>query len=124
MKYQITDDRILIFDKADFNPIHILECGQIFRYKKCDNGNFVVYSQNKFATIKTFDDHYEILTNDTAYFERFFDLKFDYSALKTKLANQNATLKLATEFGGGIRILNQDPVEMIFSFIIRLKAPI
>ena len=118
MKYEIAKDKILIYDKTEFNPIHILECGQIFRCKKIDNDEFVVYSQNKFATIKTFADHYEIITGDTLYFENFFDLKFDYSALKTKLSNQNVTLKLATEFGSGIRILNQNPVEMIFSFII------
>lgn len=117
MKYQIAKDKISIFDKDDFDPIHILECGQIFRYKKSGNG-FVVYSQNKLATIKTFDDHFEILTTDTAYFENFFDLKNDYSALKTRLSKQSETLKLATEFGSGIRILNQNPVEMIFSFII------
>lgn len=118
MEYKITKEKIIVFDKSQFNPVHILECGQIFRYKKNQNGDYVVFSLDKCATIKTFEDRYEILTNDAQYFENFFDLKFDYNEEKTKLANQNNTLKLATDFGCGIRILKQNPVEMIFSFII------
>ena len=118
MQYEITKDKIVIYNMAEFNPQHIVECGQIFRYRKNDDGDYIVFSLDKVASIKTFADHYEILTDDTAYFERFFDLKFDYTALKEKLSKQNETLKLATDFGSGIRILNQDPAEMIFSFII------
>ncbi|HAJ77573.1 MAG TPA: 8-oxoguanine DNA glycosylase, partial [Clostridiales bacterium] len=47
-----------------------------------------------------------------------FDLNNDYSLIKNTLCAQNETLKLATNFASGIRILNQPPYEMIISFII------
>ena len=36
MEYQILKDKIIIKDFRDFNIEHILECGQIFTYKKLD----------------------------------------------------------------------------------------
>ena len=118
MKYQITNDKILILEKNDFNATHILECGQIFRYKKLEDGSYILYSDDKFATLKETPTNYEIITKDVAYFENFFDLKNDYSSIKSTLKNQSDTMKLATNFGYGIRILNQPVFEMIISFII------
>ena len=118
MKYEIANDKITIFEKEDFNPKHIFECGQIFRYKKISESEYVVFSQDKTAQIIENKDNYEIATKDIEYFENFFDLKNDYSKIKLSLSNQNETLKSAIEFGHGIRILNQQPFEMIISFII------
>ena len=118
MKYEVANDKILIYDKEDFNAKHILECGQIFRYKKLENGHYVLLSQDKKAEVFEHDFGYEIITKDTLYFENFFDLKTDYSKIKKVLSKQNKTLELASQFGNGIRILNQPPHEMIFSFII------
>ena len=117
MKYQTENQKIIVFDKNEFNPKHILECGQIFRYKNIKNNDYVVYSLDKKAEIFERPDCYEIITNDVSYFENFFDLKNDYSVIKSKLKS-NPTLKDAVEFGYGIRILNQSPIETIFSFII------
>lgn len=121
MKYSIKNDRILIENCEDFNPEHILECGQIFRYKKVDN-DYQVFSQNKMAILqKLGEKSYQILTNDTEYFVNFFDLKSDYSAIKKQIlksANDNQFIKNALNFGSGIRILNQDYFEATISFII------
>lgn len=118
MKYVIEKQGIVIFDKSQFNPQHILECGQIFRYKKTDDGSYVVCSGDKRCQIVESFDGYQILTAEPQYFANFFDLQTDYGAIKTALSAQNQTLKQATEFGSGIRILNQQPLETIFSFII------
>ncbi|HEY4544318.1 MAG TPA: DNA glycosylase, partial [Tissierellaceae bacterium] len=45
------------------------------------------------------------------------DLSTDYDEIKATLS-KDEILKEATEFGSGIRILNQDPFETIISFII------
>ena len=118
MKYEITNDKIIIFDKNDFNATHILECGQIFRYKKQNDGSYNIISGNKTAKILETPNCYEIRTKDVKYFENFFDLNTDYTKIKNILCKQNETLKKATNFGNGIRILNQPPFEMIISFII------
>ena len=118
MKYKLENNKISILDKSDFNATHILECGQIFRYKKLEYGSYIVFSGNKCAIIKETATSYEIITKDVAYYENFFDLKNDYSKIKSTLQNQSDTMKLATNFGYGIRILNQPVFEMIISFII------
>ena len=63
-------------------------------------------------------DNYEIITHHTSFFENFFDLKTDYSFIKQQLKNKYGFLDKAIDFGYGIRILNQNPTEMVISFII------
>ncbi len=48
----------------------------------------------------------------------YFDLDTNYTQLKEKLSKIDEHLKQSTEFGSGIRILNQDLWECIISFII------
>lgn len=118
MKYNFTDDKIVILDKTEFNSTHILECGQIFRYKKISEKEYQVFSDKYSAKIIENEDNYTITSKNLKYFENFFDLSNDYSQIKKSLSAQNETLKKAIEFAGGIRILNQPPLEMIISFII------
>ncbi|MBQ8748977.1 MAG: 8-oxoguanine DNA glycosylase [Clostridia bacterium] len=116
--YKIINNKIIIQNKKDFVPQHILECGQIFRFEKIDK-NYVVFSLDKKATIIETESNYEIVTNDIDYFINFFDLEHDYSSIKNKLINfNNEILNNAVNYGYGIRILKQSPFEMIISFII------
>ncbi len=117
MKYQIkTDKYIQIFGKDDFLPADILECGQIFSYKKNED-TWEVFSKDKFAKIEENENGFLILTNDTTYFEIFFDLKTDYGKIKQKLS-EFEILKKPILFGHGIRILKQDLFETLISFIV------
>ena len=116
MIYTKTKDQIIIHDPQDFNINQILDCGQIFRYSI--NGDVAeVYSKNQRATILTKKNEVVISTENTDYFENFFDLKTDYSAIKNKLRS-DSFLVSAIDYGYGIRILNNDAYEMIVSFII------
>ena len=114
--YTIKDDKILIKNEEDFVPMHILECGQIFRYKKTDNG-YTVFSKNHKAVIQKIETGYEITTDDIAYFIEFFDFDTDYSIIKTALS-KDTVLHQAINYGKGIRILKNDLFEIIISFII------
>ena len=114
--YTIKDDKIFIKNKEDFVPMHILECGQIFRYKKTDKG-YVVFSKDHKAVIQEKETGYEIATDDISYFIEFFDLDTDYSIIKNALS-KDTVLKQAIDYGKGIRILKNDLFEMIISFII------
>ena len=40
MIYKLENNNIKVFDKTQFNPQHILECGQVFRFGKDKNGNY------------------------------------------------------------------------------------
>lgn len=116
MKYEKIEKKLKIFDKDSFNPEHILECGQIFSYEKTDDG-YIVYSTNKKAQIIECKDCYLIETDDAEYFENFFDLKTDYSKIKSKL-KKCEILKKPIKFGYGIRILKQGLFETLISFIV------
>jgi len=116
MKYEKKKNKIIIYDLQDFNVAQILDCGQIFRYKIEDDLAFV-FSKDKRSEVKTFKDRIEIKTDDVEHFEKFFDLKTDYSAIKERL-KADFYLKDAINYGYGIRILNNDAYEMIVSFII------
>ena len=116
MKYKIVNNGILILDKNDFNIKEILECGQIFSFVKQEDG-YIVYSSNKCAKVVESEDGYKILTNDSSYFENFFDLKTDYTKIKNTLKKE-PILKEPIEFGKGIRILKQDLFETLISFIV------
>lgn len=48
----------------------------------------------------------------------YFDLDTDYNKIKSKLSMIDEHLKQSTEYGKGIRILNQELWETIISFII------
>lgn len=115
MRYTIEKNKITIYDTSDFNIEHILECGQVFRYKKLDNC-YEVYSLNHKATIFS-QKVVTICCDDEKYFEKYFDLNRDYAKIKLAL-KKDGLLKHAIDFGYGIRILNQDRLEAIISFII------
>lgn len=117
MIYDIENNVIKVYDKTQFNPEHILECGQVFRYGKDENGNYFVISKDQRATIIEKQDCYEIISNNPEYFIEYFDLNTDYNEIKNKL-KQNKVLQPMLDFGYGIRILKADPLEMIFSFTI------
>ena len=114
--YILEDNKIIIQDTSQFQPDHILECGQIFRYEKFGD-DYVVYSGTHRAKIIKENDCFIIECDDVDYFKNFFDLDTDYTPIKKQLAT-NLFLSQAINFGYGIRILKNDLLEIIISFII------
>lgn len=115
--YKIEEGKIIITNKDSFNITHILECGQVFRFKKLGDLHYVVYSLDKMAEVKTHKSKIEITTKDVDYFVNYFDLNINYNLIKKELSKFDI-LKEPIEYGYGIRILQQDLFEMIISFII------
>lgn len=118
MNCKVLDGKIVVLDKDCFNAKHILECGQIFRFKQLASGDYVVFSGDKKAQISEEQNCYEIACNDVLYFENFFDLNTDYQTIKGELSQKFSILNEACQYGHGIRILKQQPFETIISFII------
>ena len=116
MNCEIGKDYIKVFEKQEFNPVHILECGQIFCYNK-EGEKYKVYPLDQYAEIEEKADYYLIKTKNPHFFVNFFDLERDYNEIKTKLSNFKI-MKEPLAFGEGIRILNQDLFEMLISFIV------
>ena len=116
MKYQVVDEGIKVFDKSQFNPQHILECGQVFCFDKIGE-DYIVFPEDKFAKIIEKNDYFLIKTQQKEHFVHFFDLQTDYDKIKKSLLKFDMMTK-PIEFGQGIRILNQNLFEVLISFII------
>lgn len=116
MKYIKEKNCIKIFDKTDFNIEHILECGQVFCFKKEDD-KYILFPEEKYAEITENEEGYLISTKDVDYFENYFDLANDYGKIKNQLKDFKI-LEKPIEFGYGIRLLNQNLFETLISFII------
>ena len=78
MIYKLENNIIKVYDKTQFNPKHILECGQVFRYGIDENNNYYVISKNNKATIYEYDDCYEIISNKLKLAKQEQNNKYNY----------------------------------------------
>jgi len=107
-----------IINKEKIDIAQTLKCGQIFSYRQISSNpdKFIILSSDKKAEVYEMSDHYKIYTNDVPYFQNFFDLETDYEKIKCELSKHKMLIK-PIEFGAGIRILKQDLLEVIVSFV-------
>ncbi|WP_300409805.1 DNA glycosylase [Lagierella sp.] len=117
----IAKDNKVVFKNKNFNPKHIFECGQAFRWEKNDDGSYTNVAFNRVINVKQEEDNIILDNVSEEDFNNiwidYFDLNRDYDLIKSSLAN-NETMIKALNFGYGIRILNQEAFETIISFII------
>lgn len=116
------NNQIILKDVKDFDPVHIFDCGQCFRWIKEEDGSYTGVAKGKVINVKKEDDKIIIDNTNKEDFENiwydYFDLGRDYTSIKKELAKHDENLAKAVEFGWGIRILQQDSWEMLISFII------
>lgn len=116
---QSQEGLVLVHDS--FNPTHIFECGQCFNFNIEEDGSYTAVHMGKIINVLprkndvlirniSLDEFYEV-------FYDYFDLGTDYGQIKKELS-KNDTLKTASDYGYGIRILNQEMFETVISFII------
>ena len=114
--YEQGKNYIKILDSSSFNIEHILECGQVFCFRKV-NEHYEVFPEDKYAEIYNEDGQYLIKTQTPEFFVKWFDLDRDYEKIKQGLI-KFPIMKNPIDFGYGIRILNQNLFETLISFII------
>lgn len=112
----------------DFHLDHIFDCGQAFRWEKQEDGSYTGIAGSRIANIQ-FEPSKPggtcgklILSNVTEkdydeFWEDYLDLKRDYGKIKEVLRS-DAVMKRAITSGEGIRLLQQEPWEILLSFII------
>ena len=116
------EKQYILKDAKSFEPIHIFECGQCFRWNKQEDGSYTGIFKNNVINVKKENNNIifsgicegdikEICTE-------YFDLKTDYEGIKRKLSGIDDYLKNSINYGQGIRILKQDLWETLISFII------
>lgn len=127
IKTEENDNSVVIKGVKNFNIKQVLECGQCFRWERITDNNYIVVAKRRVIEVIQNDD--EVIIENTNMEDLnniwidYFDLNRDYSSIKEELS-KDELLKKSVEFGYGIRILNQDPFEMLISFIISARNSI
>lgn len=113
-------DGIVIKNVSDFELKHIFDCGQCFRWNEAADGSFIGITRGRAVRlIKKNRDVYIKGGNieDKDLWINYLDLNRDYGEIKNALS-KDEVLNEAIQHGEGIRILNQEPFEIVISFII------
>lgn len=116
------EQQYILRNAKSFEPVHIFECGQCFRWNEELDGSYTGVFKNNVLNVKEqnhqiiFDgicdgDIKEIVT-------QYFDLDRNYDDIKNKLSKIDEPLKNSIDYGNGIRLLNQDLWETTISFIV------
>lgn len=115
------NDYIKVNDVQNFNLRDIFECGQCFRWNETDDNTYIGIAFGKVIEVKVIEKDLYIYNATKEEVENiwidYFDLTRDYGIIKEELS-KDPLLAEAIEFGKGIRLLKQDPFELIISFII------
>lgn len=114
-------NNIIVKNIDHFHPKHIFECGQCFRWIKKDSQTYLGVVKNKVMEVQLLDSSIKFINctqDDYIYlWKNYFDLFVDYNEIK-KFCAKDLFLEKAIHFGHGIRLLNQELEELIFSFIL------
>lgn len=122
MEYKCENNRIIVKTSGDMSLKDTLMCGQSFRWKEESDGGFTGTVKGKTVKVLTKDNDLMIEGASAQDFENiwkdYFDLDFDYVALRETLSQKHPMLMQAAKFAPGIHILRQEPFEALISFII------
>ncbi len=112
----------------DFDLDKIIESGQCFRPAQRKDGWYRFPAGQKVLYLKPEGEQWYTIRCPEGEWERFwqeyFDLDRSYAALRKKLRGQSAFLDGALDYGAGIRMLRQNPWEMLVTFIISQRKSI
>ena len=113
-------EEVEIRTEDDFDLKKIFECGQCFRWNAGPDGAYTGVAMGRAARIRR--DGERILITGSEWdledvWRGYFDLDRDYRALRHSVCVDDY-MKKASDYGAGIRILNQDRWETLCSFII------
>ena len=111
---------LILKNVRDFSLCQTFDCGQCFRWEKTGDSHFgIAYGMplkisqkgDVITLYSTSRDAWDKVWN------RYFDMDRSYSEIKKKLSC-DPVMKIASDFGCGIRLLAQEPFECLISFII------
>lgn len=116
------EQKYILKNISSFEPRHIFECGQCFRWDEEKDGSYTGVVKNNVINVKKVDNEIFFSSLGADNLEKlvvnYFDLDRDYDEIKNTLSKVDKYLENSIKYGNGIRILNQDLWETIISFII------
>lgn len=124
---KLIEDKAILEEVKNFDIKQILECGQCFRWDKISDTDYIVVAFGRVIEITQKGNEVTIHNTNEEDFNNiwlhYFDLETNYDEIKDNLS-KDEILRESIKYGYGIRILNQDPFEMLISFIISARNSI
>ncbi|MBR4241222.1 MAG: DNA-3-methyladenine glycosylase 2 family protein [Eubacterium sp.] len=121
MKIKETEKSIVVSGVECLDLDLTLDCGQAFRWERCEDGSYCGVAGSNFLNIRKENGDLIFENTDIEVFNNFwvnyFDLNRDYKAICDKLREDSLLSSTIDEYYG-IRILNQEPWEALCSFVI------
>ena len=112
----------ILENSQSFEPVHIFECGQCFRWKKQQDNSYTGVFNNNVINVKKEMERVIFTGNCNEDIKTvcidYFDLNRNYENIKTELSKIDKYLENSIKYGNGIRILHQNLWETLISFII------
>lgn len=110
-------------NNKNFNLKQIADSGQCFRMNPISDNKYGLIAFGRYIELEQIEeDIVEINCNNEDYvgiWKNYFDIDYDYGWIVDSLKEgRDEFLKEAATWGSGIRILRQEPFEMLISFII------
>lgn len=113
---------MIIIKNTDINLNDTITCGQCFRFYKMNDESFNMILSDRVINIKQDDDRLIVESNKEDDLEKiiieYFDLNNNYNLINEEILKNDKTLKQSIELSKGFKILNQNPFEMLISYII------
>ena len=107
--------------------VGIAQSGQCFRMTEIENGVQLI-AKGKFLQVWDLGNHqFRFQCTQQEYediWKKYFDLNTDYTQYRECILKRDRFLQHAAVYGAGLRILNQEPFEMLVSFIISQRKSI
>lgn len=120
-KLKETENSVIVENVKDYNPVHVFECGQSFRWIRQEDGSYIGVASGRVIRVAYTEGALELYNTNLTDFKNiwfdYFDLGRDYTLIKEKIMKDDI-MKSAVAFGYGIRLLKQDIWEALISFII------
>ncbi len=107
----------------NINLRQIAESGQCFRMNEIEEDRYSLIAMGEYVELLQVDEkRIEICgasPDSLSIWEAYFDLNYDYGEVINSLLNgEDQFLRKAATFGSGLRILRQEPFEILISFIL------
>ncbi len=111
----------------DFDIAKIAGSGQCFRMNESGDSCYLMVAANRLLRLEFSDGESRLYCSQKEFDEiwkAYFDFDTDYRAIRESVSKEDSYLFNAMQYGRGIRILRQDPWEMLISFIISQRKNI
>lgn len=97
-------------------------CGQIFRYEKLENDSYIVILKDRVVKLKYVDNKLFVDSNNMDNIEsvirNYLDLDRDYVNIIESIKKRDKVLGKYLDKSIGLKVIKQDPIECIISYII------